>query len=101
MRRSPTRSNAQVSASRAGDKIQALHDKIEDLRVSGKTLVEAAKAVGLTARSIAAVDAKGDDPSGAPVDLPDKAELLRAAFASDVGLDEAPLPTKEAGSSGS
>ena len=31
----------QVSASRAGDKIQALHDKIEDARVSGKSLVEA------------------------------------------------------------
>ena len=27
-----------VSASRAGDKIQALHDKIEDERVSGKSL---------------------------------------------------------------
>ncbi len=38
----------QVSASRAGDKIQALHDKIEDLRVSGKSILEAAKAVGLT-----------------------------------------------------
>ncbi len=87
----------QVSASRAGDKIQALHDKIEDMRVSGKTLVEAAKAVGLTARTIAAVDANGDDPSGAAVALPDKAELLRAAFASDVGLDEAPLPTKDGG----
>ena len=37
----------QVSASRAGDKIQALHDKIEDLRVSGKSLIEAAKAVGI------------------------------------------------------
>ena len=34
----------QVSASRAGDKIQALHDKIEDERVSGKSLIEAAKA---------------------------------------------------------
>lgn len=87
----------QVSASRAGDKIQALHDKIEDLRVSGKTLIEAAKAVGLTARTIPAFDAKGDDPSGAPVALPDKAELLRSAFASDVGLDEAALPTKDGG----
>ncbi|MGA9795783.1 MAG: SurA N-terminal domain-containing protein, partial [Rhizomicrobium sp.] len=37
----------QVSASRAGDKIQALHDKIEDARVSGKSILEAAKAVGL------------------------------------------------------
>ena len=58
----------QVSASRAGDKIQDLHDKIEDLRVSGKSLVEAAKAVGLTAQTIAAVDAQGDDPAGAKVE---------------------------------
>ena len=87
----------QVSASRAGDKIQALHDKIEDLRVSGKSILEAAKAVGLTGQSIAAVDAAGRDPKGAPVNLPDAPELLRAAFASDVGLDEAPLNTKDGG----
>ena len=87
----------QVSAARAGDKIQALRDKIEDERVSGKTLIEAAKAVGLTAQSIPSVDARGDDPKGAPVNLPDKAELLRAAFASDVGVDEAPLNTKSGG----
>jgi peptidyl-prolyl cis-trans isomerase D len=87
----------QVSASRAGDKIQTLHDKIEDERVSGKTLIEAAKAVGLTAQSIPAVDARGDDPKEAPVNLPDKPELLRAAFASDVGVDEAPLNTKDGG----
>ena len=37
----------QVSASRAGDKIQALHDKIEDARVSGKSLLEAAQGGGL------------------------------------------------------
>ena len=87
----------QVSASRAGDKIEALHDKIEDLRVSGKTILEAAKAVGLTGQTIDAVDAQGRDPKGAPVKLPDEAELLRAAFASDVGLDEAPLDTKDGG----
>jgi peptidyl-prolyl cis-trans isomerase D len=87
----------QVSASRAGDKIQALRDKIEDARVSGKSLIDAGKAVGLTAQSIAAVDARGLDPKGAPVNLPDQAELLRAAFASDVGLDEAPLNTKDGG----
>jgi peptidyl-prolyl cis-trans isomerase D len=87
----------QVSASRAGDKIQALHDKIEDARVSGKPLAEAAKDGGLTAQTIPAVDAQGVDPNGAPVSLPDKTDLLRAAFASDVGLDEAPLQTKDNG----
>ena len=87
----------QVSAARAGDKIQALHDKIEDARVSGKSILEAAKAVGLTGQSIAAVDAAGKDPKGAQINLPDGAELLRAAFASDVGLDETALNTKDGG----
>ncbi len=87
----------QVSASRAGDKIQALHDKIEDARVSGKSLADAGKAVGLSAETITAVDAAGNDPKRTPVNLPDKPELLRAAFASDVGLDEAALNTKDGG----
>jgi peptidyl-prolyl cis-trans isomerase D len=87
----------QISAARASDKIQTLRDKIEDLRVSGKPLPEAAKALGLTTQSIPAVDASGRDPSGKEVAIPDKAELLRSAFASDVGLDEAPIPTKDRG----
>ena len=87
----------QVSASKAGDKIEALRDKIEDARVSGKPLVEAAKDAGLTAQTIPAVDARGLDPSGKPVDIPDRTDLLRAVFDSDVGLDEAPLQTKERG----
>src|SRR5271166_6189206 len=87
----------QVSASRAGDKIQAIHDKIEDARVSGKSLAEAAKEVGLTADTIPAVDARGKDPGGKPVNLPDEKDLLRAAFASDVGLDEAPLQISDNG----
>ena len=86
-----------VSASRAGDKIQAVHDKIEDARVAGKSLAEAAKASGLTTQTVAAVDAQGQDPSGKPVGLPDKTDLLRTAFASDVGLDEAPLQTPDNG----
>ncbi len=86
-----------ISAGRAGDKIQTLHDKIEDLRVSGKPLGEAAKEAGLTAQSVAAVDAKGRDPSGKDVGLPDSAELLKAVFASDVGLDEAPVQTRDRG----
>ena len=87
----------QVSAARAGDKIQALHDKIEDARVAGQSLIVAAKTAGLTAQSIPAVNARGADPSGAPVSLPDQADLLRSVFASDVGLDEAPLQTKDGG----
>ncbi len=86
-----------VSASRVGDKIQAIHDKIEDARVSGKSLAEAAKEAGLTTQTVDAADAQGKDPSGKPVSLPDKTDLLRSAFASDVGLDEAPLQTTDNG----
>ena len=43
----------QVSAARSGDKIQAIHDKIEDARVSGKSLAEAAKEAGLTTQTVA------------------------------------------------
>jgi peptidyl-prolyl cis-trans isomerase D len=87
----------QVSASRAGDKIEVLRDRIEDARVSGKSIADAAKEAGLAAQTIAAVDAQGRDPKGAPVSAPDAPELLRAAFASDVGLDEAALNTKDGG----
>ena len=62
----------EIAADRAAGEVQAMHDKIEDARVSGKSLAEAAKAVGLEARPIAAVDAQGRDPNGAAVDLPDK-----------------------------
>jgi peptidyl-prolyl cis-trans isomerase D len=86
-----------IAAERAAGDVQSIHDKIEDARVSGKSLIEAAQAVGLEARAIPAVDARGQDPAGAAVELPEKAELLRAAFASDIGVDDAALNTKDRG----
>ena len=87
----------EIAAERVAGQAQTLHDKIEDARVSGKTLAEASKTVGLEARSIAAVDAQGRDDKGAALDLPDQAELLAAAYASDVGVDDAPLQTSNRG----
>ena len=87
----------EIAADRVAGQVQTMHDKIEDARVSGKTLAEAAKSVGLEARAIAAVDAQGRDEKGAALDLPDQAELLAAAYASDVGVDDAPLQTNNRG----
>jgi peptidyl-prolyl cis-trans isomerase D len=87
----------EIAADRVAGQVQSVHDKIEDARVSGQTLVEAAKTVGLDARAIAAVDAQGRDEKGAALDLPDKTELLAAAYASDVGVDDAPLQTSDRG----
>ncbi|MFZ2105233.1 MAG: SurA N-terminal domain-containing protein, partial [Roseiarcus sp.] len=86
-----------IATRRAANDVTAIHDKIEDARVSGKSVSEAAKAVGLEARNIPAVDAQGLDPNGAAVDLPDKEALLRAVFASDIGVDDAALDTKDHG----
>ncbi|MGA2795137.1 MAG: peptidyl-prolyl cis-trans isomerase, partial [Roseiarcus sp.] len=89
---------SEIAVDRAAGDALTLHDKIEDARVSGKSLGEAAKSLGLDARAIPATDANGLDKSGAAVEgLDDKADLLRAIFASDVGVDDQPLATKDRG----
>ncbi len=87
----------EIAADRIGNQVQTLHDKIEDARVSGKSLAEAAKSLGLETRSIPAIDAEGKDSAGAAVDLPDAKDLLSSVYASDVGVDDAPLQTKDRG----
>ncbi|VTZ52427.1 Peptidylprolyl isomerase [Methylocella tundrae] len=87
-----------IAIERARAEIGRLHDAIEDQRASGKSLVEAAKSAGLEARTIAAVDAAGKDPSGAPVaGLTNGPALLKAAFVSDVGVDNDTLTLPQGG----
>ena len=78
----------EIATRRASDQINGLHDKIENARSSGQPLAEAAKAVGLEARTIDAVDAQGSGKDGKPIEgLADRDALVKAAFASDVGVD--------------
>ena len=78
----------EIALQRAQKDITRLHDAIEDQRTSGQSLAEAAKSVGLEPRIIDAIDATGNDPKGVPVkDLADATSLLKAAFASDIGVD--------------
>jgi peptidyl-prolyl cis-trans isomerase D len=78
----------EIALKRAQSEIAKIHDAIEDERTSGKSLTDAAKSVGLDVRVIPAVDADGNDPKGVPVkDLADGPALLKATFASDVGVD--------------
>ena len=88
----------EIALGRTSDTIRTLHDKIEDARASGQSLTEAAKAAGLEARPIDAVDAGGHDKDGKPVEaLPGQEALLRAAFASDVGVDNDTVRTPDGG----
>ncbi len=87
----------EIAAGRATDQVQALHDKIEDAKTSGKTVAEAARSVGLEAKSYAGVDRQGHDASGADAAVPEKEVLLPSVFASDVGVDDEALNTRDHG----
>jgi peptidyl-prolyl cis-trans isomerase D len=86
-----------IATSRSGDAIRAAHDKVDDARNAGQSLTEAAKNTGFAVQTVDAVDAAGQDKAGKTVDLPDAAALLKAAFASDVGVDNDVLRTPDGG----
>jgi peptidyl-prolyl cis-trans isomerase D len=80
-----------IAAERAKSQVQTLHDQIEDARAGGGTLQDAAARAKLPVVSYE-IDRSGRDPSGKPVNnLADAAEVISAAFASDVGVDNDPL----------
>ena len=87
----------EIAASRTTDVIRAAARKLEDARNAGQSLTEGAKAAGLTVKTVDAVDATGKDKTEKTVELPDAAALLKAAFASDIGIDNDPIRTPDGG----
>lgn len=88
----------EIAAGKARPEVQRLHDLIEDQRTAGKPLAEAAKAAGIEARVVENVDNAGLDRDGKPVaSLPAGTDLLKAAFASDVGVDNDTVATRDGG----
>jgi peptidyl-prolyl cis-trans isomerase D len=77
--------------------VQDVHDKIEDERSSGKTLAEAAKPSGFDVATIEAVDQTGLDKKGEKVALAEAEAVLRAVFASDIGVDNEAVNTRDNG----
>ncbi len=87
-----------IAAARARSEIGALRDKIEDERAAGSTLGETAKKLGLTVKTIDAIDRSGRDAAGNPVaDLPQGADVVAAAFSGDVGVETDPLSLPDGG----
>ena len=87
-----------LAIARAQKDLSKIHDEIEDQRASGKSVADAAKALGLTAQTIDAIDAQGNDKAGKPVSgLGDPQAVLKAVFASDIGVDNDPVQTKDGG----
>ncbi|MBF9197953.1 SurA N-terminal domain-containing protein [Microvirga sp. BT290] len=83
----------EVASERAQGQIERIHDEIEDLRAGAKPLADIAKEKGLTLVQVPAVDANGLDKAGKPVNLPETNAVVKAAFASDIGVDNEALRT--------
>jgi peptidyl-prolyl cis-trans isomerase D len=92
---------ANVEKSMLKDRAQGilleLHDKVEDERASGAKLREIAEKIKLPYQVVDQVDRQGKAPDGKEVNLPDKPNLLTAAFTSDVGVENDPLDAKDGG----
>jgi peptidyl-prolyl cis-trans isomerase D len=81
-----------IAVGRAKTHMQDIHDKIEDDRAGGSTLEEAAQKLKLPLVTYDAVDHFGRDPQGkSVVNLPHGAEVMNAAFTSDIGVDNDPI----------
>ena len=82
----------EVATARARGMVQDIHDKIEDERAGGASLEDAAQKLKLPAVTYDAVDRSGRDPSGkVAMNTPDAAQIVNAAFATDVGVDNDPI----------
>jgi peptidyl-prolyl cis-trans isomerase D len=87
----------QIALERGRPELLDLHDKIEDDRAAGLRLDEIAAKHKLIPRTLE-VDRSGRDLSGNPVaELPSGVDVLQAAFASDVDVENDPLTLPSGG----
>jgi peptidyl-prolyl cis-trans isomerase D len=78
----------EIAIERARAKVAELHNKMEDERGGGSSVIEASQKLGLTAVTIDAVDRSGRTPAGQPVtNIPRGLDVVSQAFTSDVGVD--------------
>ena len=81
-----------IATERAKSEVTNLHEKVDDERLGGATLADAARKFNLTPRVIEAMDRSGNDADGKPVpDLPQGIDVPSAAFSSEVHGENEPL----------
>jgi peptidyl-prolyl cis-trans isomerase D len=87
-----------IKLERAHEEILNVHGKIEDERAGGANFEAIAKTVNVPLITIPAIDARGLDKAGKPIEgIPAKSEVLQLAFDSDVGVETDPVPTPNDG----
>jgi len=80
---------------RALDEIQSIYDAVEDARAGQTKFEDIAKAQEIPILIIPAVSAASLDPAGKEVAVPGTQELLKAAFTSDVGVENDALTPQD------
>jgi peptidyl-prolyl cis-trans isomerase D len=76
----------ELALNEARDRLPALATQLDDELAAGAPLADAATAVGLEAKTVAAVDRSGRDPSGSPAEgIPPWPEFLETAFNTPAG----------------
>jgi peptidyl-prolyl cis-trans isomerase D len=87
-----------IQLERARHEMIAVQEKVEDERLGGATLANAARKFNLKPRTIEAIDRSGKDADGKPVpDLPQNIDVLQAAFAAEVHGENEPLRVPNSG----
>lgn len=82
---------SEIALERAKTQVQTLHDKIEDDRAGGSSVEDAAAKLKLPVTTYE-MDRSGRDTQSRPIaNLPHAADVIKAAFASDVGVDNDPI----------
>jgi peptidyl-prolyl cis-trans isomerase D len=87
-----------IATREATDAILTLTNKLEDALAAGASLDEAARQIDLRALRAEALDARGNDATGATVEsLPKGGAFLRTAFETSEGQDSALTETQAGG----
>jgi peptidyl-prolyl cis-trans isomerase D len=82
-----------LAIERARAAVSDMHNKMEDERGGGSSVIEAAKKLGLNAVTVDAVDRSGRTPAGTPAAGLPSADIVSQAFTSDVGVDNDAIQT--------
>jgi peptidyl-prolyl cis-trans isomerase D len=81
-----------IQNERAKNELINVQEKVEDERLGGATLADAARKFNLKPRTIEAIDREGKDAQGNAVpDLPQNVDVLSAAFSAEVRGENEPL----------
>jgi peptidyl-prolyl cis-trans isomerase D len=72
---------------KARDEVQSVYNAVEDARAAQTAFETIAERAGIPFQLIAAVDASGRDKGGKDIEIAHKAEVLKAAFESDVDVE--------------